>query len=261
MSPISESVCPPWVEAVTETVASGSAPSESRALDSATSSGAMSAGALSAGAIPSESPTRQVIAYEIAKRTLDVLVASLALIVLAPLLLLCVVLIKLTDWGPVLFCQTRVGRYGREFRCYKLRSMVPQADKLKSSLATLNRHSDGRTFKMTNDPRITWIGKWLRKASLDELPQLWNVILGDMSIVGPRPPVPAEVRQYTPRDRRRLDVQPGLTCIWQISGRADIPFEKQVELDIDYIERRSLWLDIKLILWTVPAVLSGKGAY
>jgi lipopolysaccharide/colanic/teichoic acid biosynthesis glycosyltransferase len=210
---------------------------------------------------PSLSLLRREKVYETLKRALDLLASGTALLLLAPLFGLCALLIKLTDWGPVFFCQTRVGLNGREFRCFKFRSMVPNADKLKQSLAKMSHHSDSRTFKITNDPRITWIGKWLRRASLDELPQLLNVFLGDMSIVGPRPPVPSEVKLYTPLDRRRLDVRPGLTCIWQVSGRADIPFEKQVLLDIEYIETRNLWLDIKLIAWTVPAVITGRGAY
>ncbi len=210
--------------------------------------------------VPS-APLRSAVAYEVTKRAIDIVLAGSALIVLSPVLCVCAILIKLTDWGPVLFYQTRVGRNGKEFRCYKLRSMVPHADRLKSSLAKLSHHMDSRTFKITNDPRITWVGKWLRRLSLDELPQLWNIVVGDMSVVGPRPPVPAEVRLYSARDRRRLDVRPGLTCIWQVSGRADIPFEQQVQLDIDYIEKRNLWLDLKLIAWTVPAVVSGRGAY
>jgi lipopolysaccharide/colanic/teichoic acid biosynthesis glycosyltransferase len=199
--------------------------------------------------------------YELAKRAMDVIMASIALALLMPLLAVLGLLIKLTDGGPVLFMQTRVGRYGKQFRCYKLRSMVSGADRMKADLIRQNRHSDPRTFKMTADPRITWIGRLIRKTSLDEVPQLWNVVNGDMSLVGPRPPVPSEVVCYSDSDFRRLEVRPGLTCIWQISGRGDIPFHQQVKLDIDYIEQRCLWLDTKLMLQTIPAVISGRGAY
>jgi lipopolysaccharide/colanic/teichoic acid biosynthesis glycosyltransferase len=199
--------------------------------------------------------------YEIIKRAIDVAVASLALVIVSPLMALVALLIKLTDRGPVLYVQTRVGRGGAEFPCYKLRSMVPQADQLKQSLAELSHHTDQRTFKICDDPRVTWIGRLVRKTSLDEVPQLWNIVLGHMSLVGPRPPVPSEVECYTDLDWRRLEVLPGLTCIWQVSGRADVPFDEQVLLDIDYIQRRSLWLDFKLIAQTVPAVITGRGAY
>jgi lipopolysaccharide/colanic/teichoic acid biosynthesis glycosyltransferase len=197
----------------------------------------------------------------VAKRTLDIVGALGLLMALAPLLALIAVLIKLTDRGPVLFWQKRVGRWGREFDFPKFRSMVINAEQLKDQLLTINDHKDSITFKMKRDPRITWIGRFIRKASIDELPQLWCVLRGDMSLVGPRPPVPCEVEKYTLADRRRLDVTPGLTCIWQVSGRGDIPFDKQVQLDVQYIESRSLWLDVKLLLLTVPAVLLGKGAY
>src|SRR5271166_5764761 len=140
---------------------------------------------------------------------------------------------------------------------------MPDLDpKSRQILAAMkNDHANSITFKMRNDPRVTWIGKIIRKLSIDELPQLWCVLKGDMSLVGPRPPVPSEVAEYTLRDRRRLDATPGLTCIWQVSGRGNIPFPKQVELDVQYIESQSVWLDVKLLLKTVPAVLLGKGAY
>jgi lipopolysaccharide/colanic/teichoic acid biosynthesis glycosyltransferase len=161
----------------------------------------------------------------------------------------------------VFFWQTRVGRWGREFPFPKFRSMVVNAEQLKAALLTENDHGQNVTFKMKRDPRITWIGRIIRKLSIDELPQLWNVLRGDMSLVGPRPPLPQEVAQYTLADRRRLDVTPGLTCIWQVSGRGDIPFPQQVQLDVQYIESRSLWADVKILLQTIPAVLLGKGAY
>jgi lipopolysaccharide/colanic/teichoic acid biosynthesis glycosyltransferase len=196
------------------------------------------------------------------KRFIDFAAALAGMVVLAPLFLAVALAIKLTDRGPVLFWQTRVGQYGREFPFPKFRSMVTNAEALKDTLLAQNQHGgEGVTFKMKRDPRITWIGRIIRKLSIDELPQLWNVLIGDMSLVGPRPPVPREVALYTLLDRRRLDVIPGLTCIWQVSGRSDIPFDKQVELDVQYIQSQSLWLDIKLLFLTVPAVLLGKGAY
>ncbi len=196
------------------------------------------------------------------KRFIDFTAALAGMIVLSPLLLGVALAIKLTDHGPVLFWQTRVGQYGREFPFPKYRSMVVNAEALKDKLLEQNQHGgEGITFKMKKDPRITWIGRIIRKLSIDELPQLWNVLIGDMSLVGPRPPVPREVALYTLSDRRRLDVIPGLTCIWQVSGRSDIPFDRQVELDVQYIQSQSLWLDVKLLFMTIPAVLLGKGAY
>ncbi len=280
---------------------------------------------------------------KVAKRTIDILAALMALVVLSPLFLGVALLIKLTDGGRVLFWQSRVGRWGREFPFPKFRSMVANAEEIKKRMVDLltqvrtdlarqadertdldpvtraklrefaqvplpkaakfmekldpavratieglskdvltrmldemtdldprsrrilaamkNDHANSITFKMRKDPRVTWIGKIIRKLSIDELPQLWCVLKGDMSLVGPRPPVPSEVAEYTLADRRRLDATPGLTCIWQVSGRGNIPFPRQVELDVQYIESQSLWLDIKLLLKTIPAVLLGKGAY
>lgn len=195
------------------------------------------------------------------KRLIDIVGALAALLLLAPLFLLVGLLIKLTDRGPVLHWQVRVGQWGREFPFPKFRSMVVNAERLKDALLQQNQHSAGVTFKMKRDPRVTWIGRIIRKLSIDELPQLWCVLKGDMSLVGPRPPLPREVALYTLADRRRLDAVPGLTCIWQVSGRADIPFPEQVALDVRYIESQSIWLDIQLLLKTIPAVLLGKGAY
>jgi|WetSurMetagenome_2_1015567.scaffolds.fasta_scaffold21004_2 lipopolysaccharide/colanic/teichoic acid biosynthesis glycosyltransferase len=195
------------------------------------------------------------------KRAVDI-AASLALMIgLAPLFALVALLIKLTDGGPVFFWQTRVGQYGQEFPFPKFRSMVVNAEAMKDALLDQSDHQDSVTFKMKKDPRITWIGGIIRKLSIDELPQLWCVLKGDMSLVGPRPPVPREVAEYSLADRRRLDAIPGLTCIWQVSGRSDIPFPQQVQLDVQYIESQSLRLDLKLLLQTVPAVLFGRGAY
>lgn len=196
------------------------------------------------------------------KTALDVLVATVALLLLLPVFIGVALAIKLTDHGPVLFWQRRVGRYGREFPFPKFRSMVTNAEAVKAKLAAQNQHGgDGVTFKMKHDPRVTWIGRIIRKLSIDELPQLWCVLTGQMSLVGPRPPVPGEVARYTLADRRRLDVTPGLTCIWQVSGRSDIPFDKQVKLDVEYIRSQSFWMDVQLLFRTVPAVLLGRGAY
>ena len=183
------------------------------------------------------------------------------MLALSPLFLLVALAIKITDRGPVLYWQTRVGQWGREFPFPKFRSMVMNADKLKDELLEQSDHGDSVTFKMKKDPRVTWIGRIIRKLSIDELPQLWCVAKGDMSLVGPRPPVTREVELYTLSDRRRLDVVPGLTCIWQVEGRGDIPFPEQVQMDVDYIESQSFWLDLKILFKTVPAVLTGKGAY
>lgn len=197
----------------------------------------------------------------ILKRGIDIAAAASALIIFSPLFAILAVLIKATDGGPVFFWQVRVGQWGGEFAFPKFRSMVVNAEALKAALASQSHHGESVTFKMRKDPRITWIGRIIRKLSLDELPQLWCVLNGEMSLVGPRPPLPAEVERYSLADRRRLDVKPGLTCIWQVSGRGDIPFNLQVQLDVQYIESQSVWLDIKLLLKTIPAVLLGKGAY
>ena len=198
---------------------------------------------------------------QVVKRAIDIAASTALLLALSPLFLSVAVLIKLTDRGPILFWQTRVGRWGREFPFPKFRSMVVNAEQVRQQLLAQSDHEDSITFKMKRDPRITWIGRIIRKLSIDELPQLWCVLRGDMSLVGPRPPLPSEVEQYSLSDRRRLEVIPGLTCIWQVSGRGDIPFAEQVELDAQYIESQSLWLDILLLLKTVPAVLLGRGAY
>jgi lipopolysaccharide/colanic/teichoic acid biosynthesis glycosyltransferase len=197
----------------------------------------------------------------VVKRTLDIGGATILILTLFPLFFVVAILIKATDGGPVFFIQKRVGRWGREFAFPKFRSMVVNAEALKDTLLDRNDLGDSVTFKMKNDPRITWIGRIIRKFSIDELPQLWCVLRGDMSLVGPRPPVPREVARYTLEDRRRLDITPGLTCIWQVSGRSDIPFEQQVELDVQYIESQSLFVDIRLLLKTIPAVLLGRGSY
>jgi lipopolysaccharide/colanic/teichoic acid biosynthesis glycosyltransferase len=201
--------------------------------------------------------------YLFLKRSFDFLMAGLALFFLAPLFAVVALLIKLEDRGPVFFAQTRVGKGGRHFRFWKFRSMCVDAEAkraaLRAQLAEMGE--DSVRFKMIGDPRITRVGNFLRRFSLDELPQFFNVFKGDMSLVGPRPPLPEEVKDYGPRELRRLEVEQGLTCIWQVSGRSLIPFEGQVDLDIEYIETRSFLFDLKLLLKTVPAVLAGRGAY
>jgi lipopolysaccharide/colanic/teichoic acid biosynthesis glycosyltransferase len=198
---------------------------------------------------------------QVAKRGLDLFLSFSALVLLSPLFLFIGIMIKLEDGGPVIFSQTRVGRFGREFPMYKFRSMHPDAEQRLQEVLARNQHLTGVTFKIKDDPRITRFGKWLRKYSFDELPQLFNVFIGDMSLVGPRPPLPREVLLYSLADRRRLAVHPGITCIWQISGRAEIDFPGQVNLDVSYIETLSVWQDVKILCKTVPAVLAGTGAY
>ncbi|MGA9523210.1 MAG: sugar transferase [Myxococcaceae bacterium] len=193
------------------------------------------------------------------KRLFDIAVSMVALVLLSPLLLVVAALIKLTSKGPVFFRQERVGLYGRPFNMLKFRSMVVNAEALKEKLQAHNEQT-GPVFKIRNDPRITPIGRFIRKYSIDELPQLINVLRGDMSLVGPRPPVPKEVVQYEGWQRRRLSVRPGLTCIWQVSGRNQISFEEWMYLDMRYIDHWSLSEDITLILKTVPVVLTGRGA-
>jgi len=196
------------------------------------------------------------------KRALDLCLVVPALVALAPLFGLVALAIRLYDRGPALYWQSRVGLYGRVFPFPKFRSMCTNADQVRAKIEALNQHgSQGVTFKMKRDPRITPIGRIIRRLSIDELPQLWCVLRGDMTLVGPRPPIPSEVARYTLRDRERLYVKPGLTCFWQVNGRSEIPFEQQVEMDIAYIQQRSLLTDIKLLAKTIPAVLWGRGAY
>jgi lipopolysaccharide/colanic/teichoic acid biosynthesis glycosyltransferase len=194
------------------------------------------------------------------KRTLDISLSLFFLILLSTLFGIIALLVWIEDGGPVFFAQTRVGRFGREFKMYKIRSMCLDAEARLKELLDKNQHKEGITFKIKDDPRITRTGKWLRKFSFDELPQLYNVLIGDMSLVGPRPPVPREVAKYALEDRRRLAIRPGITCFWQISGRSEIDFSGQVQLDVNYIERQSLATDVTILARTVPAVLSGKGA-
>ena len=195
------------------------------------------------------------------KRLMDIVGSAIGMILLSPVYLAIAAAVKFTSPGPIIFSQIRVGRYGRHFKFYKFRSMRVDAEARKAELLAQNESKDGVIFKMKDDPRITKVGKFLRRASLDELPQLWNVFIGDMSLVGPRPPVPKEVEEYTLEDRKRLDVIPGITCLWQIKGRSEIPFHEQVRLDKEYILAPSVWKDIVILFKTIPAILDGKGAY
>ncbi len=198
--------------------------------------------------------------YELIKRIADILLSALALVILSPLFLVIALLVK-ADGGEAFFRQTRVGKDGKTFTLYKFRSMIVGADspEVLAKLQKLNE-VDGPAFKIKEDPRITKIGKFIRKTSIDELPQLINIIRGEMSIVGPRPPLVTEVERYDDYIRQRLLVKGGLTCFWQCGGRNDVSFDEWVELDLDYIEQRSLWTDLVIILKTVPAVISGRGA-
>jgi len=198
--------------------------------------------------------------YRMFKRLLDVVASAAALWLLFPFLLMVAALVKLTSQGPVFFRQLRVGLHGKKFHMLKFRSMVANAEALKAALATQNEQA-GPVFKMKRDPRVTPLGRLLRKYSIDELPQLVNVLRGDMTLVGPRPPVPQEVAQYEPWQRRRLSVPPGLTCLWQISGRNEVAFEDWMYLDLQYIDHSSVGQDIGLLLKTVPAVVSGRGSH
>lgn len=195
------------------------------------------------------------------KRLMDIVASAILMVLLMPLFLGVALAIRLEDPGPILFKQVRVGRWGQLFTMWKFRSMYTDAEERKKALMAQNEMQGGVIFKMKNDPRVTRVGRIIRKTSIDELPQLWNVLKGEMSLVGPRPPVPAEVNEYSLADRRRLEVIPGITCIWQVSGRSNIPFDQQVELDVQYIQSQSIWTDIKILFKTVPALLFGVGAY
>ena len=196
----------------------------------------------------------------IGKRAIDVSISAMLLTVALPIMLAIAGLLKLAGGGRVLFTQTRCGLNGRRFTLYKFRTMVEDAENQRQAIAHLNEMS-GPVFKVKRDPRVTRVGRWLRQFSLDELPQLWNVLKGDMSLVGPRPPVPQEVSQYQRWQRRRLSMRPGLTCLWQVQGRNELDFDRWVELDLEYIDSWSPLLDIKILLKTIPVVLSGKGAH
>lgn len=198
--------------------------------------------------------------YEFLKRALDIVCSSLGLVCLSWLFLITAIAIVIEDGGNPIFAQTRVGKDGKFFRMYKFRSMYIGADKNIREFAKQNE-ADGPVFKIANDPRVTKVGAFIRKTSIDEFPQLINILKGDMSIVGPRPPLGNEVLQYNDFQMQRLLVKPGLTCYWQCSGRSHVCFDEWMKMDIQYIKDRSFWKDIKIILKTVPAVLLGKGAY
>ena len=195
------------------------------------------------------------------KRIMDIILSVIALLLGSPIFLITALLVKITSPGPIIFSQVRVGKYGRHFKFYKFRSMYIDAEARKAELLKHNESGDGVIFKMKYDPRITPIGRFIRKFSVDELPQLFNVILGDMSLVGPRPPLPSEVRTYSLEERKRLNITPGITCLWQVSGRSELPFSKQIALDKEYIASRSAWKDFLILLKTIPAILTGKGAW
>ncbi|MEZ4593307.1 MAG: sugar transferase [Chloroflexota bacterium] len=194
------------------------------------------------------------------KRLLDFSVAAVMLLLLSPLMGITALLVKWTSPGPIFFGQTRVGKYGTHFTCYKFRSMYIDAEARKAELMKFNE-ADGPVFKMKNDPRVTSVGRIIRKLSIDELPQLWNVLKGEMSLVGPRPPVPKEVAEYEFDQLRRLHTVPGITGLQQVSGRSNMDFTRWVELDLQYIAQQSFWNDIKILLKTIPAVLFSRGAY
>ncbi|MBA2871221.1 exopolysaccharide biosynthesis polyprenyl glycosylphosphotransferase [Anoxybacillus calidus] len=199
--------------------------------------------------------------YLILKRLMDICGALFGLVCLSWLFLIVAILIKLEDpKGPVFFRQVRIGKDGKEFYMYKFRSMVTNAEELLESLLHLNE-TTGAMFKMKDDPRVTKVGRFIRKTSIDELPQLWNVLKGEMSLVGPRPPLPREVAQYTEYHKQRLLVTPGCTGLWQVSGRSNVGFREMVELDLFYIENRNLLLDIKIILKTLKTVINSENAY
>ena len=201
----------------------------------------------------------QLLMQLLMKRLIDTAISLIVLVLLLPVMVTVAILIKLTSPGPVLFVQNRVGMNQRRFRLYKFRSMVVDAEKRKLELVHLNER-DGPVFKIENDPRTTRIGRFIRKTSIDELPQLFNVLSGEMSLVGPRPPLPEEVKRYEWLFRKRLSVKPGITCIWQISGRNNVSFDRWMEMDHEYIENWTLWLDLKILLQTIPAVVFSRGA-
>lgn len=196
----------------------------------------------------------------VVKRTIDVAVSLAFLLLLLPVLVLIGGAVRLTSAGPALYVQERMGRDGRPFRMYKFRSMRVRHGLTRDELLALNEVR-GPVFKIRQDPRLTRVGRWLRSSSLDELPQLFNVLLGDMSLVGPRPPLPNEYAVFGPRERGRLSVKPGLTCIWQVSGRSDLDYDTWVEMDLEYISTWTLRRDLELIVRTIPAVITARGAY
>jgi exopolysaccharide biosynthesis polyprenyl glycosylphosphotransferase len=205
----------------------------------------------------STTPTNEALMF--VRRILDIILAALLTVITLPITLTSAILIKLTSPGPILFRQERCGLNGRVFVMYKFRSMVDNAEQFRFEFEALNE-MDGPVFKSSRDPRITRVGRFLRRFSIDELPQLYNVLRGDMSLVGPRPPLPQEVIRYERWQRRRLSMKPGITCLWQISGRNEVSFKDWMKLDLEYIDNWSLLLDLKILLKTLPVVLLGRGA-
>lgn len=202
----------------------------------------------------------KTISYLILKRIIDIIGSIIGIVLVSPVLLVTAVLIKLESKGRIFFSQTRVGLHGKEFKIYKFRSMVDGAEALRKSIEHKNEMS-GPMFKVRGDPRITKIGRFIRKTSIDELPQLINVLKGEMSLVGPRPSLPSEVEKFEAWMLKRLEVKPGLTCYWQVSGRNNICFEDWMKLDIDYVNHRNMQLDIKLIFKTIILLFGDKNAY
>lgn len=194
------------------------------------------------------------------KRLIDIVGSATGLLLLSPVFLFIYLAIRIEDGPPAFFSQERVGKLGVPFKMYKFRSMVKNAESIRNELEDLNE-TGGIIFKIKRDPRITRVGHFMRRYSLDELPQLYNVFKGDMSLVGPRPHPITDVSKYSLEHRRRFEITPGITCFWQVSGRSEIGFEKQVDLDLQYIQSQSFWLDIILLLKTIPAVIFGRGAY
>jgi exopolysaccharide biosynthesis polyprenyl glycosylphosphotransferase len=211
--------------------------------------------------LPPRYATRAIRAQLVMKRGIDIVGASLGLIVLSPVLAAIAVAVRLDSRGPIFYRWKVVGTRGRQFTGYKFRTMIPDAEDRLAGLESQNEMK-GPVFKMRDDPRVTRIGRFLRRFSLDELPQLWSVLKGDMSLVGPRPPLRTEYSRFEPWQRRKLSVKPGVTCLWQVSGRSDIKdFSEWVKLDLDYIERWNLLLDFKILLATCSSVIRSKGAY
>lgn len=198
--------------------------------------------------------------YRILKRSFDIIASAVGLVALGPVFLAVAIAIKCDDGGPVFYDQIRIGKNGKKFKMYKFRSMRVNAE---DEMEKLQEHSevDGAMFKMKNDPRVTRVGKFIRKTSIDEFPQLLNVLLGQMSIVGPRPPLPREVADYTQYDKQRLYVKPGCTGLWQVTARNSVGFQEMVNIDLDYIQRRSIWLDLKIIFKTIKVIFVPNEAY
>jgi lipopolysaccharide/colanic/teichoic acid biosynthesis glycosyltransferase len=213
-----------------------------------------------AGRVTGELVLNNTPAYVAGKRLFDLAVGSLVFVLVIPVVPLIALMIKLDSPGPVFYRQDRIGRGGRPFRFYKFRSMYREADRRRAELEAKNEQQ-GPVFKIKSDPRITPVGQFLRRSSMDEIPQILNVLRGEMSIVGPRPPLPVEVARYQPWHRRRLDVKPGITCLWQIAGRSQIGFDEWMRLDMEYLRTRSLRTDLAIFVKTLPAVMARRGAY